>query len=428
MHSSAPPMQFSQVCSSWRRIALSYAQIWTALDVDLETPTSALHVVDLFLQRSNQRPLKLSLHGLVRNPTSLEKDSWRPLLSSFGRCYSLTLGRDLSHEEFPGLQISFPLLTEYDSKMCVSRNTGTTVLSLVCQALSEAPNLCEVSTCAMIPVLPYSQLTSFTFYHIYANESDWVFQKLPLCTRLDSLHIWDLEDISVELPQIKLPSVKNLTVGVSGSHLEIFNHLDAEYIHSILHALSLPNLAMLGVAFTTDDEEWPQVLLAFLSRASSSLTKLCLAILTTREGVVNAPKFSQVIEAVPKVASFSLHLEGCAGTDTTRMAVDLFTSLSSESCCLVPQLESISLTAPRVDSRLLQLLQAAIIDAAERRQPGVWDHAGDGTSRASLRSIVVLCASLSNDPVLSRAFLERVQELRNNGVDIEHFGRQEDTV
>ena len=244
------PWAVGQVCKRWRAVFLSYPRLWTSLSLRYH-PTDILGVdrlhemsrrTLLYLERSNQLPLTITVYNSAHEETSnsiesFPRTTWKLLLSCSGRwekvylvlCHEPPL-LDLLRCEMPIVK-SLKLHTHisYDSHFQFCHPFNTT-----------APRLVKLHLSGWLEkwVFPWSQLTKV---QMPVANSDLHVERLEIVLsqlqnveelRMSRVAVLSARPKSSSSP-IRLPSLRVLAVSV--------------YIHEILALLEAPLLEDLWV-------------------------------------------------------------------------------------------------------------------------------------------------------------------------------------
>ncbi|KAF9025890.1 hypothetical protein BDZ89DRAFT_1179766 [Hymenopellis radicata] len=197
---SGPIWRLSQVCRTWRNVALSYYSAWCTIEFDFMERTSEddAPILELVLQRSHQRPLSVTLTGCCCEPDSdLVRAPLKHLFAESHRWQSLNLTEFDPPSLYQSLRGRLPQL---ESLIFYYDGDDRPVLHI----FNDCPCLTRVSLLgnrAHVD-LPVAQLTELCLKE-GEDECWWrvddvgaYWHLIEECQSLQTLHISCLSDIS----------------------------------------------------------------------------------------------------------------------------------------------------------------------------------------------------------------------------------------
>ncbi|KAL0577423.1 hypothetical protein V5O48_004563 [Marasmius crinis-equi] len=337
------PIVLSQVCSRWRRITQGFPKLWTSISVHLAgLRPGCQDIVSTFLQNSGNHRLNVRIQLRASDVACVLAETnaiiWKQLAQHLWRCWKISLDTDdFALLEIPlGLQqISFPHLTVYE---------GETTLSLVGQnlrgswweALQQAPNLTEITTCFLYPfdTIPYTRLTTLTFRCLFPLEVRKLYEFLPFCERLETLTLGCVDQGGAttadgyHLDPVEIRSLRSLVIEGYGTL-----NIHCSLLTALLGSLMLPSLGSFDLRCQgyTMYRCWPPSLLDFLRRTSPTLRKFhlfmdhcALPVDTTLQPTL----VSALLETVSNVQTLRIAMEreGVVNANRYQDAADFFVS------------------------------------------------------------------------------------------------------
>ncbi|KAJ6518208.1 hypothetical protein C8R47DRAFT_8409 [Mycena vitilis] len=206
---SASPLYLGHICQRWRDIALSTPSLWTviSLTTSVRIPHSRLRLLDIWLTRSRQCPLSVTIAD----------NGWPTLARQFVDAIAphhrrlQVLRLKVGHEDLPKWQSELPLLRVLHIYP-MHWSAYTQPPDRVSPLFLSAPNLNTVAIHsnhrAMFP-LPWEQLTSVSILtHGCLDNATHVLRKAPNLTDFTA----ELGQFSslLGLPDIELPPIPPL--------------------------------------------------------------------------------------------------------------------------------------------------------------------------------------------------------------------------
>ncbi|KAF7331008.1 F-box domain-containing protein [Mycena venus] len=384
------PLVLSQICRSWRDVALKTPKIWACFRICVEDwpedRTPRLRRLAEWVERAGASPLSFILHrharfAYSRSTSSDEVAILLPILalSMQWKHVDLRLSyQDLiTTEQFPSdLHGRLPALEKLQIRTADSgrRDSGTTMVT----AFELAPNLRTVVLEQLRPVLillPWIQLTHFTGERVKAMDCVYVLRlatSLVEC-KLTGVEGWDLVEISLTL----LPPHSSLKVlQLTGSSL----------CRDILNILTLPSLVELDILGTNISESH-QEFASYLSRSLPPLQHLSLyygGYLCIVHGFPFLPNLAVLNLADLTVAEMSDFLERLRARD---------------SAPFLPNLQSLVITGSESEAVPSALNYGLLADALDCR----WNRADSGPRLESFKMTWTRYGTNVDYPLLRRS-------------------------
>ena len=189
---NAAPLLLTRVSSYWRTLAINTPDLWSAFHINYKDPAEDIPATNLWLKRSTNRPLSLSLaidfgeqsQQAILDALCRHSNRWKHVRFDFRHLYcppmySLDIAED-----------SIPQLTTFEFH---ARDVSSTNLSPIIRLLKTAPKLQEVTwvddlaDTDMLLDLPLNQLTRLSLAMDHGTL-DYV-QILNRCSNLQHLRI-----------------------------------------------------------------------------------------------------------------------------------------------------------------------------------------------------------------------------------------------
>lgn len=340
-HKRQAPLHLTQICSSWRAIALSTPQLWSSLrvmyhiksrgkDRSKEIDRIVAPSMGLWLSRSGPLPLSISVEGVAMKQSILDV-----LFYYSTRCRHLELK---SIHSWSSLQLpdgNFPILERLHVHSIVRQ------IRLFSSTFAAAPELHEVywedgseDSPGLRLALPWAQLKHLTLGtgRAMTTSTGTLLDILASCPLLEYINVTvrGIHDVPPRR-QILLPNVSSLT-------LKALSHHD-DYTPMFTY-LTTPRLRKLACAFGL---AWPShVFLSFINRSGCALDSLYLRRLGH---LTQIAEYLQIVSN--SVTCLSIH-------DTVPIITDeLLNVLTSTPFrpCLCPNLEMLTLAGCISQSR-----------------------------------------------------------------------------
>ncbi|KAE9406141.1 hypothetical protein BT96DRAFT_876021 [Gymnopus androsaceus JB14] len=296
-----PALSLSSTCTRWRSVAKSSPCLWSRIKLEITsskatTLNAFIATINLFLERSGQYPLSLSLvisgRPQEQSPLVLELlmrhcHRWRTFQYISGWRISYFLKYEPTRH--------FAILESLD--ICSSGYNDPMELNI----FRNASQLREIVIHGLEPQSSHIDLPFSQFTNIDINACGKVDDILHRCPNIISLQLRDSYDSydpwwSIFLPHITLNAVEAITV-VQDRH-----SLCAETLTSF----TFPTLHELRLLGNPDHElhkkeKWPQLFNAFLSRSSCRITTLVIsAVMTSDADLVS------VLQLLPTLVTFEI--------------------------------------------------------------------------------------------------------------------------
>ncbi|KAJ7036041.1 hypothetical protein C8F04DRAFT_1096727 [Mycena alexandri] len=256
------PLLLLQICTAWRRLALSIPALWTHLDVvvrysRLRRAESRARYISEWTRRAAAVPLSLGFYETGRMSMSVAAMQTGALIEKYApRCTSVSILASLyTLSALPDLE-SLPLLQTLSIAYFPLPQGASTV-----RAFSDSPALRELSlgryTSPTVFVLPWHQLTAFTGDTLSIEECLFILRSCPGLTACILLDV--------------IPGKNTARDRLKHSAMQDFSLLNGSA--SILAYLDLPVLHNLTLTRTTNLAD-PHVVRDFLARCAPSLVQL----------------------------------------------------------------------------------------------------------------------------------------------------------
>ncbi|KAF5336279.1 hypothetical protein D9758_014495 [Tetrapyrgos nigripes] len=296
------PMRLAQVCGQWHRLAHSMSELWTSMIISLGLRDGRglrsdifKARLDLFLQLSRERPLRISLSIQTQSP--LAEHVLQTLSGHSPRWVSLDLkciASLLVNRNFPNVKGNLPLLKDLKVKYWPDNRS-----ILACTVFDDLPNIEEVIigedvfTGHSVAYIAKNSLSHLILTH-NGNPRPAIFGRGPF--RLTALQLI-----------AKYAGNPNQTVISIGNPLLIPNVKSASMYASlspILGLLALPRLIQLeidgGPGYIL--LRGAKFIMPFLNRSSSHITSFSLLNIGIR-----IDHLVEMIKALPNLSSLTLH-------------------------------------------------------------------------------------------------------------------------
>ncbi|KAK7051647.1 hypothetical protein VNI00_004626 [Paramarasmius palmivorus] len=432
----APICLLSHVSFWWRTVALNLPQLWASLSVDVSL-ASAKHytLVELFIQRSQDlTSLKLDIvahpkfkhmplrhqHEEVFSLGQTGCDLLALLMQLLPRCNELCLSTKRNcfplTVDVPGLAL--PFLTSF-----VDRTWGHSANSSAHSfwaAIQRAPNLehLEVIYYSEDVPYPYGQIRSLvvrlpSIWSALQRPTSWL-RAIGSCVRLESLTLlrytqcqgWAADPIQVELPILR--------------HFALKCNDSPKTLDFLLSCLTFPSLVSFDCrhSFTQGSMRWvwstteSTASIRFLEQCSDTLQSLRLH---AKFYMLSTELLTMVLRAIPNLTS--VQLEFTAPQDQGSSTISRLCTRMCLDATLVPRLQALSVREWMTARQLEDLNPEEVIAMLEAKC----------RTRSSLADVSIFFCEDHNDdrdetglgttPSLTPELLDRLQHLRNKGMD-----------
>ncbi|KAF8211703.1 hypothetical protein K438DRAFT_56170 [Mycena galopus ATCC 62051] len=253
------PTCLTQICRTWRKVALSTPALWRAIDLtDGRIPHERLEQLsDICLRRSGCCPLSLKLDGNT-SPEMLpavvaQRARWEHLTIQIRQSALLMIAMDgplplLHHLDLTVTEVTFPMFALHDHQVPRLRSV-----------VLDRYSMSGVS-------LPWGQLTSLKLINVYPQQCAPILQQTANLVHCD-LHLW-INNTFVPGPDIELPYLDSLilTISFPGS----------EEMEGFLHSFIAPSLHSLQVSERFLGSNPIASLRTFISKSHCSLREVCI--------------------------------------------------------------------------------------------------------------------------------------------------------
>ncbi|KAJ7875231.1 hypothetical protein B0H13DRAFT_2550195 [Mycena leptocephala] len=290
------PTLLTQICRTWREIALGTPALWRAIllsdepdDIPFERQAD---IGDVWLSRSGRCPLSICLdENYEENAVRLlaavvpHRERWE--------CLKLNLSLSIP----PTIAALMPLLRHLDFEVDEFAEP-TDVVQVVLVELPLLRTAILNDNAASLVVLPWAQLTSLTLKRVLPEEWVPILQQTSNLVHCN-LRIFPVHGQHREIPDITLPHLESLIMTETEPDEGITPSRYFTFIVPALRSLQIPE-KFLG-------ERPIDALAALMSRSGCSLEKVCI---TGQR--ISIPKDSY-LKAFPAILKVSLR--GCYAED-----------------------------------------------------------------------------------------------------------------
>ncbi len=392
LHVESGPWVLTHVCRSWRAVALACPELWTSLLLPWEDlhphVAGPLHLLDMALSRSKERPLSISFTPERATPgvkffcqrLLLEAQRWKCariyIPNNVYDCFTKLEGGSLPHLETLDLVIDL--------------NTAHKEAPTFFAAFESAPLLHDVTISGTQPLsagrlpsarLPWKQMRRFCTEHICSID-----HLLEILANTPSLRALDLLCLKWHYPKY----AEALGVHESVQSLRLWDPRLLDYL--VLPAVECVELEL------DEKDKYAAALGKFVRRSECAPRKLVL-----RNG--RPSERLDALRSVPTLEHLVLD-EGFHGRENVEA---LFRGLTwGAESVLLPRMAHFEWIA---DISSFQFDGDCLLDMIESR----WKVAED-SAVAPLRSVKVACRAWRSK--LSPSSLRRLEQLKRDGLDI----------
>ncbi|KAJ6589372.1 hypothetical protein B0H19DRAFT_1226909 [Mycena capillaripes] len=297
------PNCLTQVCRTWRDIALAIPTLWRAIPLsfnDINSERQAQIITD-WLSRSRSCPLSIRIHE-EEYPFL---DALEAPMRHHARWECIKL--NLSSSKLLALQGSLPLLRHLDLELNDDQSVAIDVV-----AFRDLPRLRSVvlnDIAASSVKLPWAQLTYLTLNRVYLHECVPVLRQT---TNLVHCELRLFYTLNKDGNNITLPSLESLALTDPG-HQPITKYLET-FVVPALRSLRVPE-PFIGADPVT-------MLASFMSKSCCKLQELCIT------GKLSVPKntYQEVFPSIPKLSfreNFSSRYYDCMADEETSEVDDI---------------------------------------------------------------------------------------------------------
>lgn len=343
------PLLLGQICSHWRKVAVSTPRLWTSMSfgILLRNSASETELAKVWLMRAYKCPLSIKFGDYATSTESNSSSVIDLLVSTCDRWQDLhlSLPSHMADSFSPVRGRLFRL-----KSLSIRQSWADSLCRW--SALGEAPqlrNLCldDPRNITNILDLPWHQLKTLCLRNFRVNRALEVLQKCPNLAQCEI--IFYNSDLKIPPMPIQLTHMCSL-------HLE--TQVDPT---GLLISLELPALKSLRIVLLgPQHREWAvgSSLAALLTRSRCPLQTLCLDF---HAHTLHDIDLIKCLESVPSL--LTLELRRRAAVSLTFKVLDRLTNSSSE-CpqipCLVPQLQVLTIDHRPFfhDSHFARMLQS----------------------------------------------------------------------
>ncbi|KZP33555.1 hypothetical protein FIBSPDRAFT_924529 [Athelia psychrophila] len=329
---SSHPLVMSQVCHSWRAVALTETLLWASIAIEM-TARNAISVgllAKTWLERAGTRPLRISLSLYGDAMSSQHMDTILTVYQFSSQWQEAKLFLPMSALQPPPelIQHNFPLLEDLSLAPAKDYHSDDFLIT----TFQTAPLLRKVTLTRDFEFefynLPFHQIT-----RLDVNIMLTVEECLPLLSVCSALEYCSINIIALSV----LVQTGTIVTLKALQHLSIYTYQD---LSEFLDHLTLPALRTLEIRhdFETANIFWPQrELEALIARSSCSLQRLLLS-----EIRMTHVDLWALLEVSPKLSELEIDSHGpqpCVTDDVLRG----LTPTSAMPHCLAPELQVLKL-------------------------------------------------------------------------------------
>ncbi|KAJ7623971.1 hypothetical protein DFH06DRAFT_758716 [Mycena polygramma] len=254
------PTSLTQICRSWREIALGTPKLWSAISLPADDPEWELRILELWLQRSLHRPLYIELGPVTTWAVNKFVEAMTP-----HRARWEYLDIDLEGDNLQFLNAPMPLLRHLE--LTVTTEDEGTLDPVAAYGVPLLHTVVLDDLAAERIILPWTQLTSLTLYRVFPSEC------LPIVAQTRNLVHLELRVFRDSLSHnaepnrdIQLPCLESLTLV----------HCGSRPVTDLLPLFIVPALRSLQVPEKFLAPEPITALQAFVSKSGCTLDELHL--------------------------------------------------------------------------------------------------------------------------------------------------------
>lgn len=279
-----PPLLLTlgEVCVYWRKTIVSTPSLWSAISVDIdeEHEGPSFGLLDLYLRRSGQSPLTISLRIGYTEQEKAEQVLQR-LIQHSHRWRYVTLYLDSNifrGDTIMALRGKLPLLQRLELEADFDLEEEENPDNLELQAFESMPSMhtLHLGACSSRMMLPWAQVV-----HLDRRECtpSQFLRCLSLCTNVETVEVsgCNCYDAVVHAGN-DWPA--GMIRNVTSPRLRTFSLTldEQETLSSLFGAVTFPSVTSISIRSWQDKKfKWPQDLFtSFISRSSCNLRTLCL--------------------------------------------------------------------------------------------------------------------------------------------------------
>ncbi|KAK7058491.1 hypothetical protein VNI00_002125 [Paramarasmius palmivorus] len=366
-HTITTPFSLSRVCSRWRGVAIGTPSLWASLSLDVRgmgKKHGYADLVDLYLRRSIQYPLKIALvHGDGYDIGEVGCDVLRSVVQELYRCrefhyqadtYDLL---DLVHEAFRPRAL--PLLTTFDEQVVTDVGADDKWLW---ELVKVAPKLVDMTVERFIrPDSFHKNLRSLTF----RGRRDCIgfLQTIPQLPNLVSLNLdFPFHENVHGTPPSSLPTPYPI-------HIRNLKITAWEFSKSMLNLLfssvTFPSLSSLEIyvqreyANSTNDLG---PLFTLVRGSGCSLRKLTLHV-----GSFSSGALISLLELQPSLVGLNINGH-ILGKWEPLVLVDLFARMADPQLPLIPCIQRLNIHDKATSDEKFTEIAASVLDMVALRE------------------------------------------------------------
>lgn len=342
------PGLLTQICASWRQVALSEQRLWSSITVSLSSQSSGV-ACRTWLSRSMSSPLSIYVDA-DDLPSSFARRMWPAISPLTEYC---DRWRDVVFLAEPAIllrlhTVKYRLISLQSLR--IGWSSGHLPKWPVIDVFAFAPQLRKLHLTSLSLsklIIPWSQLTELSIQHRSLRKiisSLRLVQNLVKCTieASDYAH-----SRGPDSPIISCPKLLSLTV-----NFWIHGTLDLEILNT-LHCCSLVDISITHEGKREGVSDWAssELFLSFISRSSHCLRRLYISSLN-----LTATNLIPCLRATPMLRSLKI---------TTGRYFNLLDNFflferdpGRPDKCLIPFLEELEIGAPSVNFALFQVVKS----------------------------------------------------------------------
>ncbi|KAJ7504679.1 hypothetical protein B0H11DRAFT_2347342 [Mycena galericulata] len=296
----ASPLFLGHICHKWREIAVSTPSLWTTISLtlaDITSPDSRLRLLEIWLARSRDCPLSISLidDGPWPDAVSIANQFVAAIVPHCRRWHALQL--KMRFRDFLQIQGELPLLRELF--ICPLDPDITQISGGPSQIFQWAPKLEMLILNSAINLdtfkFPWHQLM---FLHVMEGGSlqdlVQILRTAVNLTHLGAQHVYSQDDTVIDLPPISpLPHLGTLAIGR-------FAHPSINLHRQLLDLLTLPALTHLEIV-----ESLLPAVEGLITRSQCPLDALYICVDDTEYCAIRSAEGKITLEVCDEVTSAS---------------------------------------------------------------------------------------------------------------------------
>jgi hypothetical protein len=389
------PLLLGQICSHWRRVAISTARLWTSMSFGdlLRVLTSEANLAKVWLARAGQYPLSINLR-MVKETAFVFRPAIDLLLPTCERWQHLDMVLPISAlVHFDTIKGRLPQLQSLSLRQLPLEEPFYSRTRDVFEVAPQLHSLCIDHTSARLLSFPWHQLTTLCLRSFLFDECRGVLPKCPNLKRCE-IHF----DFN--------PYTFICRMSTPFTHMKSLQLKSSSILSGPLNFFVLPALCDFQIVSEGSANGIGPPLVALFVRSRCPLQRLCLDF---RNYSFDCIDLVECLESVPTL--IQLELRRKAAGVLTCVALDRLTE-DSPASCLVPKLQVLILDAwlQLRDSYFSRMVQSRWWpgDASQVTLP-------DGTVLARLVTVEFNCYRRIHPMTSTLEFLHQAQ---NEGLDV----------